>query len=151
MPNIEQPEIINRSDIKKLERALLEIEKEAGALTPDAVVEAAAAPDSVLHSYFCWDNTLAAERYRKWQARQLIASVRVVYSPGNRDSMKVRAFLNVQHGDSQNYFGTARVMGDDELRTRLLQQAKIEMQRFKEKYGLLRELAGVFAAIESVE
>lgn len=151
MPNIEQPEIIARSDIKKVERALLAIEQEAGALTAEAVLEAAAPEDSFLHKYFCWDDTVAAERYRQWQARKLIASVKVTYSPSSRDSMKVRAFLNVQHGDSQNYFGTARVMGDDELRTRLLQQAKIEMQRFKEKYGLLRELAGVFAAIESVE
>ena len=48
-----------------------------GVLTPDAVVEAAASPDSPLHGYFEWDDTEAARKYRLEQARTLIRSVHV--------------------------------------------------------------------------
>jgi hypothetical protein len=48
-----------------------------GRLTPDAVVEAAADPDSPLHCHFTWDDEEAAALYRVEQARMLIRSVRV--------------------------------------------------------------------------
>lgn len=56
--------------------ARVELEKLAAAnggnLTAEFVVQAARSKKSPLHSFFTWDDTLAAEEYRKEQARRLI-------------------------------------------------------------------------------
>jgi hypothetical protein len=49
-----------------------------GRLEPDMVVDAASDPTSVLHSHFVWDDTEAARKYRIYQARELIRSVKLV-------------------------------------------------------------------------
>lgn len=48
-----------------------------GRLTPEEVVADAKDPKSPLHSYFDWDDDVAARKYRIAQARTLIRSVRV--------------------------------------------------------------------------
>src|SRR5210317_675994 len=68
-----------RHDLKKKARA--EIEKMAkrrrGKITPQQVLEAARNESSPLHSFFDWDDDVAAESWRLHQARTLIKSVKV--------------------------------------------------------------------------
>lgn len=47
-------------------------------ITPDAVVERARDPQSVLHNEFEWDDALAAKQARLDRARELIREVRVM-------------------------------------------------------------------------
>ncbi len=145
-----KPEVLKRSQAKIIERELTAIERKHGVITAKLVVKAAENPRSPLHKRFTWNDGEAAAKYREWEARMLIASVRVSYMAGDRDAITVRAFLNVATEDDQNYYGTARVMSDTELRSALLEEAQAELHRFKEKYGLLRELAAVFSAIEDL-
>ena len=51
-----------------------------GVLEAKAVLVLAANPDNVLHSYFEWDDTVAAGRYRLEQARDLIRTVTVKFT-----------------------------------------------------------------------
>jgi hypothetical protein len=53
-----------------------------GRLTPKAVVEAAADPQSALHRYFDWDDATAAHSHRIETARALIRSVTIVERRG---------------------------------------------------------------------
>jgi len=46
-------------------------------ITPEQIVAMAEAPDSPMHGYFQWDDQAAAHQYRLWQARQLIASIKI--------------------------------------------------------------------------
>lgn len=55
--------------------ALIALENERGQITPELVVEAAAAPQSPLHKAFTWNDEEAAYSYRLDQARALIRSV----------------------------------------------------------------------------
>lgn len=54
-------------------------ENESGLLMPEEVVEAARHPDSPLHSRFEWDDSIAAEKFRVDQARQLIIKFHVTF------------------------------------------------------------------------
>jgi hypothetical protein len=63
--------------IEDIKAALRELESEDGRLLPADVVNAARDEDSVLHSHFQWNDTIAGEKYRLSQARQLIRLVRV--------------------------------------------------------------------------
>lgn len=66
----------NPSQIESLLMAMADVND--GHLTPDAVVEAARDPDSILHPHFTWSDTEAAHKQRLSEARALIRSVRVI-------------------------------------------------------------------------
>lgn len=53
------------------------LERETGRLLPDDVIEAARDPSSPLHPYFTWDDTEAAIKQRRHEARQLIRRVKI--------------------------------------------------------------------------
>lgn len=69
------------------------LEENDGVLTVDAVLEAAQDEDSPLHRHFTWDDSAAANEYRRWQARSLIAKCRIVIE--SRPDTEVRAFVSL--------------------------------------------------------
>ena len=75
-------------DAETAGKELARIQKEHGVTTPSAVVDASRTEDAPLHPVFEWRDEVAAEGYRKWQARNLIKSVRVVEQ---RDGADVQA------------------------------------------------------------
>jgi len=125
---------------------LLELEKirtaNGGFLTPEAVVSAAKDEDSPLHSYFTWDDTEAAHRWRLEQARKLIRlSVTIV----KQDTQPVRAYVSLLNDRGKNgYRATIDVLNDEDLRDQLLQCALRELAAFRHKYAVLSELAELF-------
>lgn len=70
--------LLNTETRQLLEEELDRLAKKgAGTLTPVSVVDAARSPESPLHRYFEWNDSLAAIAHRLDQARVLIRSVRV--------------------------------------------------------------------------
>ena len=123
-----------------------------GFLDPAKVVEYAEDPDTSLHTKFIWDDTAAAQQYRLWQARQVIRLEFQVVAGNNGVRREVRAFVSLvddRRGDEdRGYRGIIEVLSDGDLRVKLLNEAKSEMNIFRRKYGLLSELAKVFAAMD---
>ena len=63
----------------ELEKILKGIQKRnGGVLRPENVVETARPPGSALHSFFTWDDSEAAEKWRLEEARTLIRTVTIV-------------------------------------------------------------------------
>lgn len=136
-----------------------------GILAPSNVVEYAKNPETLLHKKFEWDDSKAAERYRLWQARQIISLELVVINKGAErpsdiflsiDSAKqksVRAFVSLtddRHGDDTGYRSIHAIIEDDDLREKLLEDARKDMLIFRRKYYLLKELTAVFEAMSKV-
>lgn len=61
---------------KLIAARLRELQQVTGALTPDAVVNAAKPPEDILHAEFDWDDASAAHTARLATARRLIRRVR---------------------------------------------------------------------------
>ena len=90
-------------------------EAHGGRVTPELVLEAAAAPTSTFHSHFVWDDTEAAHRFRLQQAGGLIRKFKVVREVGGR-TIRVPAFIRV--GDTANgYAPTEEAVTIDWLKT----------------------------------
>lgn len=121
----------------------------SGLLKPETVLEAARPPTSPLHSRFDWDDTEAAEKYRLWQARQLIRTC-VEYIPGVAAPMEIFVSLSGDRYDGRGYRITTEVVRDEDLRAQMLEDALAELDVFRIKYRRLRELAAVFSAIRRV-
>lgn len=128
------------SELKKL------AEKHGGFLTADEVVDAARPKTSPLHSRFQWDNTKAAEEYRRWQARHLL---RVLVSCEIKDEEPVNVFVSLSPDRKKGgggYRTLTSVLSDEEYRVQLLIDALSELELFRKKYIRLKELAEIFSA-----
>jgi hypothetical protein len=118
-------------------------------LMVDQVIELARDEDSILHKHFTWDDTKAAEAYRKQEARALIqrCKIRLV----ENEPVEIRAFVSLPT-DRENGGGyrlTTYVMGDDGMKDELLRDIKLTIHRWNKKLHLLdQDLADLLLAIE---
>jgi hypothetical protein len=137
-----------------------------GLIDPVKVVDYARNPDTSLHKKFQWDDTVAAEKYRIYQARQIIRLELVVINQDiqgkayiladvtEEKGKIVRAFVSLeddrQSEDSRGYRSVMDVLSSEDLRAKMLEQAKNDMNIFRRKYAVLNELAKVFEAMDEV-
>lgn len=135
---MQNPEIVK--ELKRLAK------KNGGVLEPARVVEAARESASPLHSQFEWDDSEAAQRYRLWQARQLIR-ITVEFLPSADRVTDVFVSLTSDRTKG-GYRTTVDVLSDDAMREQLLSDALEELDRWKRQYKELRELVKIFEAIE---
>lgn len=100
-----------------LSRALEKIaETHGGRLTPEAVVDAARDPDSILHAHFEWDDGKAGAAHRLNQARTIIRSVRVVIRTETTRIESVAYVRDPQAGASeQGYRSVVSLRSDKDV------------------------------------
>jgi hypothetical protein len=120
-----------------------------GRLTPALVVDKARSKDSVLHDYFIWDDSVAGEKYRLYQASYLIRKVKVVYSQSENDRYKIRAFSNiVTNSDERVYIKTEQALSVPNYREQLLEQCRRDSEAFITKYQGLVEVSEIINAMK---
>ena len=129
--------------IEELEKIRLD---HGGVLRAADVVEFARNPRTALHARFTWDDSRAAHEYRLSQARELI---RVVISVHPAINKPTRVYVSVESDRKKGggYRTMNEVMTNPDYRDELLDEARVDMERFQAKYAVLDELAGVFAAM----
>lgn len=105
-------------------------------------------PNSELHKCFEWDDTIAAEKYRVSQARDVIRYLRITIpnEEGNLEKTNVRLFVSTNNHDN-NYKATEIVFQNKTEYDKLLAEAMSELQAFKQKYKGIKELSKIFALI----
>lgn len=138
--------------IKVIAKCLNRIERSQGIITPQAVVDFAKPKSSPLHKYFQWDDTIAAARYREWQARELIAKVEVKVSGTNHI---IRQFVNVSVRDEndvevQGYMHIENTEKSASLKDQVLSYARSQLLLWKKRFGGYKEFYEVVKAIESL-
>jgi len=120
-----------------------------GVLKVTDVLEEARKEDSVLHRYFEWDDTEAAERYRREQARALIQRCRIQLV--ETEPVQIRAFVSLptdrEHGGG--YRLITEVAGDTYLKEEMLRDIRMTITRWTQKLHLLdQDLADKLLEIE---
>lgn len=123
--------------------------EKAGKLTAENLVEANRPKDAPLHEEFDWNNTIAAEKWRCHQARNIINSI-VVVSEDRPKVEAVRCFFRVEAA-APNYESVSTIVRNENKYAKLIEQALRELIAFKKKYAQVKELSGVFLAIEELE
>jgi hypothetical protein len=99
-----------------------------------------------------WNTEKAAHRARLLFCQQIILRVKVrVLTNGRKET--TRAYVNLLSGrqSSGGYRSVVELMQSETGRSAILETAISELQAFKRKYSLLKELGEVFAAIRNVE
>lgn len=124
---------------------LQQIYDRRGRLTAAVVLDEARDPAHPLHGRFTWDDSAAAESWRKHQAQELIRSVRVRYveATENEAARSVRAFHAVRREDGHVYEPAEKVVEDPFTRRLVLADMEREWKALRRRYEQFAEFAGM--------
>jgi hypothetical protein len=137
----------------KAERKFLEqlAKQHGGMLMVEDVLGVARDPRCILHKHFQWDDTKAAEAFRRMQARQLIQKCTVTIEKA--PDIPIRAFVSLS---SDQYSGggyrmTADVLSDDDLRNQLFQEMVYTISKWKTQLSLMdKETAAIVDMLDEI-
>lgn len=135
-----------------LREALQSVYDKHGKLTADLVVAEARANHSTagkaLHAHFEWDDSVAANKWRREQASTLIRSITVVYRKANPDAKdgdtrahSIRVFQSVATEDGYVYEPLDKVMENPFLRNLKLSEMEREWVALHERWQDFAEFA----------
>jgi hypothetical protein len=122
-----------------------------GTVRPQDVVDAARPKTSPLHSRFTWDDSLAGERYRLWEARQLISEITVITTSMPTPAPAYVSIVEDRKRPGGGYRAMSDVVKSKTLRKMMLRDALIDAQRFEQRWRMVEELAKVFKSRPWVE
>ena len=122
-----------------------EIMSIGGDATPQQIVDAARAETSELHKCFEWDDSIAAEKYRVQQARQVVCNL-VIAREEESEAPQFRFFYKTENG--AGYKPSSHIFTVDTEYQSLLKRAYAELKAFKAKYSSLKELEEILALID---
>lgn len=147
--------ILEAAVTTSVEEELETIAKEnGGTVRPIDVLNYARDPDTALHDRFTWDDGEAAERYRLWQAREILHVFVRIEAPEDGEERNVRLFVSLpsdRKGD-KGYRQLSKVLKNKRLRQELVAMALDELRAFRnnQRYRELDELQPVWDAIDGV-
>lgn len=133
-----------------IKKELDDIERRHGKILPSVVVQAARDKKSAMHTWFDWDDSSAAQKYRLEQARSLIRIVVTTVNTPNATPFQTYVSLKSDRYNGGGYRSITRVLSDKERTRQMLQQALDELETFKLKYNQIKALKPVFSAADSV-
>lgn len=119
---------------------------------PEQIVEKARDEQTELHGCFEWDDSIAAERYRVEQAKDVVRHIYLVRKEPEQTEtdkpilFKARAFSHTP--GTPGYTQTVQIVKQDDRYQLLLQQAYDDLHAFKRKYECLAELKPIFDLID---
>lgn len=116
--------------------------------SPEQIVEAAKDENSELHKCFTWDDTVAAENWRKHQARMLVAQLVVRTETGDNEPVAVRVISST--GTRNEYKPTVKLIEVEQDYADLLARAIRELKAIQLKYKAVNELREIFEAIDEL-
>lgn len=113
--------------------------------TPQNIVDYAQShPRSELYKCFTWDDTKAANEWRKYEARQVVRLL-VFEDENTEEPTKVRVLQKT----ADAYKPVTQIVRNEEEYKELLKRAKAELSSFRERYKTLVELEEVLEAIDA--
>ena len=129
-----------KADPQRVAEEIISIGESA---TPEQIVERARDESSELHKLFTWDDTEAAEKWRKQEAR-IITHHLIIKETIREDLPPARVFSITNSGYQQ----TTLVFKRTDEREKLLARAWAELRAFKAKYSMLQELSEILELID---
>lgn len=116
-------------------------------ITPEQIVDRARNENSILHQLFEWDDTVAAEKYRKIQAQQML--VKITFVTDDDDSKHEQRYYHNVSYTSGEYHPIQYVFQHEDQYELLKKRAKDYFLSAKEKFEAVKELAPLFEYIDT--
>lgn len=142
---------LQKNSIETISRVLNELAESEEGLTPKTLLEASRDENAPLHNEFEWNDGIAAEKYRQYQAQKIIQNVYIKYSTDEqeRKEKQERAFVPVPGGQSV-YVTLKSALTNEEWKSHLMEEAQRDIKVFVAKYRRLTELQGLIHEMEAL-
>jgi hypothetical protein len=135
-----------KADPQKIGEALTAIKQKTKRFNSKAVLSAARDRSSYLHQFFEWKDSVAAEKYRQDQARELVVCIDVVEMKGKREVSRLPAFISLIERDGRRYHTVSEVMDSVDLQALALKQAENDLAAYEKR---LAQFADICSAIRA--
>lgn len=135
--------------IPKYKASAEEAYKEISSLadvTPQNIVELARNENSAIHNDFEWNDTIAGEKYRHIQAREMIQLL--VIEPVKKEQQPVRVFQITTQRNT--YQPTKLILRNEDEYQSLLNRIHAELEAIQKRIKGITEYEPVYEAIEKV-
>ena len=141
-----------QADAQKVASEIMEICEDIGSAPKSEILNKARDEDTELHKCFEWDDGIAAEQYRLFQAGHIVRTLVIKQERDPEDEAErkpeIRFFYKAE--SSEGYKPTTKIVRDKDSYDATLARAFSELQAFKAKYYMITELESVIAAIDSL-
>lgn len=128
------------------------IEERDGTITKKSFLDSARDENTPVHNLFEWNDEIAGEKYRLYQAGNILSALKVTVITEKKEPVQTKAFIQVAREDQiAKYLSTSIALSQENTRNSVLEIAKRELFTFMEKYRILEELGGVIAEIEKLK
>lgn len=138
----------HKTDPQKAGMVFEELAKD-GRLNAPTLVDVSRPEDAPLHKEFEWKDDVAAEEWRKHQARNLINAI-VVREEEKTEAVPIRAFFIVEERTG-NYEPTTVILRDEAKTNALKEQCLKELMNYKWKYTTVLEAANAMGDLETAQ
>lgn len=129
----------------KAEEVVAELNKiSTETITPEQVLDAARDENSLLHRFFEWDDSVAAEKYRKTQAQQIL--LKITYVKDDYDTKPKRYYHNVTYSTGE-YHPVDFIFQHEDAYSLLKKRAIDYLRGAESKFSEVKELDSVWESI----
>lgn len=124
---------------------LWQIREENGdTLNPAMVLEKARPKVSPIHNFFEWDDGIAGDKYRLWQARYLIGRIEIIVQTEEGEE-QTRAFYNISvetedEGHERGYVTIKDIQENEDYLEIVLENALGEIKSWQKRYSQYKRL-----------
>lgn len=122
-----------------------EIESIGSDVKPQQIVDYAKNPDTELHKCFTWDNDVAAEKWRLYEARQVVCNLVIVETNSDDEDIQIRAFHKVDNDEGYKSFRI--ILKNKDEYEKLLERCLSDLRALKNKYQNLSEYQEIWDLI----
>lgn len=133
------------ADAQRVAEEILTLGEE---VTAEEVVNLARDPGTELHRCFEWDDTVAAEKWRRHQARQIFCNLVIQRPP--EEGKEARAPVRFFYNNGKSYKTSSLIFTKPSEYQELLQRALAELKSFQQKYSMLSELDSLLKLISEL-
>lgn len=140
---------------KEVIKEIIEIDKSVG-LTAENLLNRAKDKKSLLHDFFDWDNSSAAEKWRLHEARHVVNEIKIIVdqkSLYNYENVKV-TILSPETGEliqERQYKSHVDIMNSEDFRKQMITTALNHITYWEDKYKHYKELQPIFNSIHKVK
>lgn len=113
-----------------------------GYVTASTLLEESKRPNAPLHHHFEWDDSVAANEHRLWQARQLIARARIIVLDQKEEFVNVPRVANEGEGKEGYYKPISVVVKDVDEFTLAWDAAQKRLEAARKELHELERVAG---------
>ena len=131
--------IYSSKDPQVIGQYLEDIATKEGEIKPVRLVKLAEDAKNPLHDFFTWDDSIAAQKFREQQARELLQSIKVTIKESRGE--QIRAFVNIRTDGNSSYKPITVVLNNPIDFDYIIERARVDLEAFARKYSKYQELS----------